>query len=138
MHVFFDSYVKFSLILAEAASPGTGSSPGAGTGPGTGTPPPAADGILSMVVMFAPFIIIIYFFMIRPDKKRRDERDQLMNALKVKDKVVTIGGLHGTIVEVEKDEVVLLVDAKKDVKLRFRRSAIDTIESNQPAVEEKK
>lgn len=87
--------------------------------------------------MFLPFIIIIYFFMIRPENKRRSERDQLMNALKVKDKVVTIGGLHGTIVEVEKDEVVLLVDPKKDVKLRFRRSAIDTVESTQPEEEKK-
>lgn len=79
--------------------------------------------------MFVPMILIFYFLFIRPEGKRRKEKEALMAGIKPKDKVVTIGGLHGTVVEVEGEEVVLLVDAKKDVKLRFRRTAIDVVEA---------
>ncbi len=72
-------------------------------------------------------MIIFYLFFIRPQSKERKKKEELLSSVKVKDKVVTIGGLHGVVVEVEGDEVVLLVDPKKDVKMRFRRSAIGEV-----------
>ena len=65
--------------------------------------------------------------MIRPESKRKKERDETLNAIKNKDKVVTVGGLYGTVCGIEKDEVTLIVDAKNNVKLTFRRSSIDRI-----------
>jgi preprotein translocase subunit YajC len=121
--------------LAQAAETAPATSPaptttttGTGTPSGAGGPPPANPG-LDMLVMFVPMILIFYFLFIRPESKRRKEKEAVMAGLKKNDKVVTIGGLHGTVVEVEGEEVVLLVDAKKDVKLRFRRTAVDIVEA---------
>lgn len=79
-------------------------------------------------MMIGPMMLIFYFLFIRPENKRKKEKEVQMASMKPKDKVVTIGGLYGTIVEIDGDEVVLLVDAKKDVKLRFRRTAVDVVE----------
>jgi preprotein translocase subunit YajC len=103
-----------------------GGQPGAGQGAGGG-----AEQLYSMLMLIVPMGLFFYFFMIRPESKRRKEREQVLNSVKVKDKVVTIGGIHGTVVDVEPTEIVILVDAKKDVKMRFRRSAIDSVESGE-------
>jgi len=95
--------------------------------------PTGSENMVQMITMFGAMALIMYFLLIRPESKRRKEKEALMGGVKPKDKVITIGGLHGTVVEIDtaKDEVVLLVDPKKDVKMRFRRSAIDVIVSNE-------
>jgi len=102
-----------------------------GTPSGVGGPPPPAppaDNPFGIFMMIGPMMLIFYFLFIRPENKRKKEKEVQMASMKPKDKVVTIGGLYGTIVEIDGDEVVLLVDAKKDVKLRFRRTAVDVVE----------
>jgi len=89
--------------------------------------PGAGGGMYGMLMFLVPMGLFFYFFMIRPESKRRKEREQLLNAVKAKDKVVTIGGIHGTVVSVDKEEVVVQVDPKKDVKMRFRRTSIESI-----------
>lgn len=103
-------------------------SPGGPAGPGD-----PMGSLYGMLMLLVPMGLFFYFFMIRPESKRRKEREQLLNSVKVKDKVVTIGGIHGTVVDVEPTEIVILVDPKKDVKLRFRRSAVDSVESAESA-----
>jgi preprotein translocase subunit YajC len=98
--------------------------------------PPQSGGIESMLVMLVPMFIIFYLLIIRPENKRRKEKESLLGAIKPKDKVTTIGGQYGTVVEIDGDDVILLVDSKKDVKMRFRRSAIDSIET--PPQDDKK
>ena len=71
--------------------------------------------------------ILFYLFIIRPESRRKKEKDTIMNSLKVKDEVVTIFGLYGTIVSIDGDDVVLMVDPKKEIKMRFRRAAIDSV-----------
>ena len=95
------------------------------------TPAAGGGGIEQLLVIFAPFGLVFYFLVIRPENKRKKQKESLLAALKTKDKVVTIGGLHGTVAEIDNDDVVLLVDQKKDVKLRFRRSAIESIEQQE-------
>lgn len=102
-----------------------------GTPSGVGGPPPPtppADNPFGIFMMIGPMMLIFYFLFIRPENKRKKEKEVLMAQMKPKDKVVTIGGLYGTIVEVDGDDVVLLVDSKKDVKMRFRRTAVDIVE----------
>jgi preprotein translocase subunit YajC len=84
-------------------------------------------GIVSMLTLLGPMLIIMYLFIIRPQNKERRKKEEMLGGLKAKDKVVTIGGLHGTVVDIDADDVVLLVDAKKDVRLKFRRSAIGDV-----------
>ncbi len=59
------------------------------------------SGIVMMVLM----LVIFYFFLIRPQKKREKEMKAMIDALKVGDKIVTIGGIHGKITAV-KDEIL--------------------------------
>lgn len=111
---------------AEAPTTATTGTPTGGIGPAP-TPPPQ-ENPFGIFLMIGPMMLIFYFLFIRPENKRRKEKETLMAQMKPKDKVVTIGGLYGTIVEIDGDDVVLLVDAKKDVKLRFRRTAVDVVE----------
>ena len=92
-------------------------------------PPAAADGSQPNPLMtFLPFIIIIgifYFLIIRPQNKKRKETEKMLSALKKGDKVVTIGGLYGTIQSVKETTVILKAD--DNVKLEFLRSAISNV-----------
>jgi preprotein translocase subunit YajC len=85
----------------------------------------SGGGFASTIIMFALIILIFYFMILRPQKKKQKEREQLLNSIKKGDKVVTIGGLHGTIIGVE--EKTVLVQVADNVKLKFERSAISTI-----------
>ena len=89
--------------------------------------PPPQGGIEQLLFMAGPLLIVFYLLIWRPESKRRKQKETLMSNIKVKDKVVTIGGLQGTVAEIGGDDIVLLVDPKKDVKLRYRRSAIDSV-----------
>ena len=71
--------------------------------------------------------ILFYLFIIRPEKKRQKEKEALASSLKKSDKIVTIFGMYGTIVDIDGDDVTLMVDAKKEVKMKIRRSAIDQV-----------
>ena len=62
--------------------------------------------IVPLIIMFAVF----YFLLIRPQKKKQNTRNNMLNALQKGDKIVTIGGLHGTILELTDDTVVLRVN----------------------------
>jgi preprotein translocase subunit YajC len=97
-----------------------------GTAPG-GTTPGAAPGTGSMFTQLLPLIFIIvifYFLLIRPQQQKQKSQRDLLGSLKKGDQVVSIGGIHGTIVQVSDDEVAL--EVAKGVTLRFSKSAIST------------
>jgi len=84
---------------------------------------PAAQGSgLSMWIMLALIFVVMWFFMIRPQRKQQKEMENFRNSLKNGDKVVTIGGIYGTVAEVKDTYVLLEVD--KDVKIRVNKQAI--------------
>ncbi|WP_410772528.1 preprotein translocase subunit YajC [Fontibacillus sp. BL9] len=87
----------------------------AGTPSGTGS---LISFIVPLVIMFAVF----YFLLIRPQKKKQTTRNNMLNSLQKGDKIVTIGGLHGTILELADDVVVLRIN--DTTKVTFDRSAI--------------
>ncbi|HKM39587.1 MAG TPA: preprotein translocase subunit YajC [bacterium] len=74
--------------------------------------------LLPMIVFFA----IFYIFLIRPQQKQRKERQQMLDSLKKHDKVVTIGGIHGTLTDVKEDQIRLKVT--NNVELKMNRDAI--------------
>ncbi|MBL7261216.1 preprotein translocase subunit YajC [Paractinoplanes lichenicola] len=89
--------------------------------------------LLLIVLLFA----VMYFLMIRPQQKRRREAQQMQNALGPGDRIVTIGGLHGTVVSVDDDVVTL--DIADGVHVQFARPAIARVlpaESAVPVAEE--
>ena len=71
-----------------------------------------------LIVMMAVF----YFFLLRPQRKRAQEHDQMISKLKKGDEVVTIGGIRGVVRKITEDAVVLEVD--KGVRISFTKSAI--------------
>lgn len=77
--------------------------------------------IPSLLLMGA-IIVVFYFFMIRPQQKKSKEQKNFIDAVKVGDKVVTVGGAHGRIAEIEDDTVVLEVE--RGGRIRFSKSSI--------------
>lgn len=80
-----------------------------------------------MIIMMVPIFIIMYVLMIRPQKLKDKERKEMLSKIKKNDHVVTTGGIHGTIVTVKDDEVILKVDESSNTRLRFTRSSITKI-----------
>ncbi len=71
-------------------------------------PQPQSSG--SMISMFLPFIIILgvmYFLMIRPQKKKEKLKQEMLSQLIVGDKILTIGGIHGKIVSIKGDNLII-------------------------------
>lgn len=83
----------------------------------------------NMLVSFLPLalmFVIFYFLLIRPQQKRQKEHQTMLKALKKGDKVVTSGGIIGSVVGVAEDKVVLKV-GEDEVKLEFERSAVSSL-----------
>ena len=95
--------------------------------------------MLTTMVPFLLIIVIFYFFLIRPQSKKQKETEKMLNSLKKGDKVITIGGIHGTVSSVKEKTIIVKVD--ENCKLEFNRSAISSIdvpESEKSKVEEEK
>ena len=77
------------------------------------------------IMQFLPFILIIvvfYFFMIRPQMKRQKELRKFREALKKGDKVVTTGGIYGTVTEIKDDAII--IEIADNVKIKVDKSAV--------------
>lgn len=77
------------------------------------------------IVQFLPFILIIvvfYFFMIRPQSKKAKDQQKFKESLKKGDRVVTIGGIHGRIIDVR--DTTMIVEVGTGVKLEVEKSAV--------------
>ena len=91
---------------------------------------PAQDGGGGMLT-FLPLVAIIaifYFLILRPQKKRQQEAQKMLSALRKGDRIVTIGGIHGIIQSVRESTVIVKVD--ENVKLEFNRAAISGVVSH--------
>lgn len=93
----------------------------------------ATEGSGSGIAAFLPFILIfaiIYFFMIRPQSKRQREKQKMHDALKKGDKVVTIGGIHGTIAGLKDKGKLVVLKVDKNVEFTVTRSGIAGLVQN--------
>jgi preprotein translocase subunit YajC len=97
-----------------------------------------SQNFLVTLLPFAAIIAIFYFLIIRPQNKKQKETQKMLSALKKGDRIVTIGGIHGTIQSVKEGSVIVRVD--DNVKVEFSRSAIASVESaaKEEKIEEKK
>ena len=89
--------------------------------------PAAAAAENSPLVAFVPFIpvlVIMYFFLIRPQQKRQAEVKKMVEELKKGDRVVTAGGIMGTITSIQNDYVVLKVGESETTKIEVLKNAI--------------
>lgn len=88
------------------------------------TPP---NPVFQWVIPLGLLFVVMYFLMLRPQKKKDQQRRELLASIKRNDHVVTIGGVRGVITSVKEDELVLRVDDAKDVRMRFSRSAVSRV-----------
>ena len=136
----FDPF-PVTLTLAETPTTGAGQSPAAGndtaktnattqpasgTG-GTGGGGGGGAGTMIQMVLLAGMVIVFLFFVSNGNRKEKKRRQQLLEALKKGDKVTTIGGEIGTVVEVRDNEVTLKVDESSNTRIKYRKSAIDAV-----------
>ena len=96
---------------------------------------PATDGLMSTVLMFGIMIAVMYFMLIRPENKRKKEAEQMRSSLKKGDKITTIGGIVGTIVDVKEDKFVIETSADQ-VRIEFAKWALSTNETAAEAAKE--
>ena len=87
----------------------------------------------SFWIMMGLLMVVFYFFMIRPQQKKAKEARKFRESIQKGMKVVTIGGVHGKVAEVNDKTVLLEVDA--NVKIRFEKSAL-ALDSSQQLNEE--
>ena len=77
---------------------------------------------LTMLLMLALIFVVMWLFMIRPQQKRQKELNAFRDSLKKGDKVVTVGGIYGTDLEVNDNKVMLEID--KDVKIKVDKASL--------------
>ena len=87
----------------------------------------AGPGLMSNIILFGSIILIFYFMIIRPQQKRAKERQKLLESIKKGDKVITSGGMYGTVAGL--DEKTVLVQIADNVKVKLERGSIATIVS---------
>lgn len=75
-----------------------------------------------LMITMGLMIVVFYFFLIRPQQKKAKDQKKFTEALKVGDKVVTIGGAHGRVAEIDNDTIVLEVE--RGGRIRFSKSAV--------------
>jgi preprotein translocase subunit YajC len=105
-------------MLAQASQPA-----------GAATQAPLSSMLFPLVLIGA----VMYFLILRPQSRERKSRASMLDAIKKNDRVVTIGGILGTVLSVKDDEVTLKVDESSNTKITFTKSAIQRILSSAPA-----
>ena len=94
----------------------------------------AGGGLMSFLPLLL-IIVVFYFFFIRPQMKKSKEQKKFRENLKKGDKVITIGGLHGKIYEI--DGLTLMLEVDRGMRLKFDRSAISLEATRKQQQEEK-
>lgn len=84
--------------------------------------PGAGNSMWSTVIMLVAIVAIFYFFMIRPQQKRQKALQEARSSMKVGDKVVTAGGVHGRIREVS--DTYFLVEISEGVKIKIEKASV--------------
>ena len=79
----------------------------------------------SMLIVFGLIFVIFYFMIIRPQQKRQKERQKMLDALEKGDKILTAGGIYGTVVGIE--DKMVLVQIADNVKVKVDRGSVGSV-----------
>ena len=83
---------------------------------------PSAFQQYGLFILIAVMLVVFYLFLIRPQRKRATEHEDMLGSIKKGDEVVTIGGIHGTVKKITADTMEIEVD--KNVRLTFSKTAV--------------
>jgi preprotein translocase subunit YajC len=90
-----------------------------------------------MLLMFVFIGVIFWFMLLRPKQKEQKQRAQMLGGVKKYDKVMTIGGVIGTVMEVRDEEIIIKVDDSTNTRIKFTRGAIQRILTSAESEKEK-
>lgn len=96
-----------------------------------------ASALLAALFPFILMFIVLYFLLLRPQKKQEEQRRKLIESVKKGDKIITIGGIYGTVVSAKEDELIVRIDPTKDVCVKFTRSAVSRVIGSEKSVEQR-
>jgi len=90
-------------------------------------PAAGSPNLIRTLVPLAVVILVMYYILIYPQRKKQKEHQKMLSELKKNDRVVTVGGVHGIVKSVGDKEVVLVVDDSNKIKMTFSREAVSRI-----------
>lgn len=102
----------FTLMSSLSAAGGSAS------GTGSGSP-------YSSIILMVALLGVMYFMMIRPQRKRQKEEQEMRSSLEIGDEIITIGGIVGKVVKIREEDIVIETGADR-TKLRLQRWAVNT------------
>lgn len=98
-----------------------------------------------VIILYVAIFAALYFFMIRPNSKRKKEEEELRNSVTVGDNIITIGGIMGRVVAVKDEDEAIVIESGADrTRIMFKKWCISSVireeekTATQPAKEEKK
>ena len=108
-------------MWSDAFAQASGAAPGAPGAAGSGSSNPTMSLLLN-ALQFLPLFIILYLLLIRPQQQQKKKLEAMLKQLKKGDRVLTSGGIFGTVIGVDEAKAVLKI--ADDVKVEFSKSAI--------------
>lgn len=87
---------------------------------------------------FAAIALAFYFIILRPQKREQRGRQKQLDAVQKGDRIVTVGGIHGRVVEVKQNEKVITVEVAKNVRIDFNKSAVASVVKKTGAADQEK
>ena len=99
----------------------------------TGTQASPAAGLGMYVIMMVVVFGVMYFFMVRPQKKEQKRLQAMINEMAVGDAVVTTSGFYGIVIDITEDDVIVEFGNNKNCRIPMRKAAIAEVEKNAEA-----
>ncbi len=91
----------------------------------------SGGGLTQFLFLMGGMILIMYFVLFRPQMKEQKKRKAMLASIKKHDHVLTNGGIHGVVVSVSDNDVVLKIDENSNIRVKFSRSAVNNILSRE-------
>lgn len=90
--------------------------------------PTLVDHFLPFVFVMGLTFLFIFYGILRPQKRKEQDRKKMLESIKKNDHVLTSGGMHGVVVGIRDNDVTLRIDDSSNVRVRFTKSAIVSVE----------
>ncbi len=97
---------------------------------------PSGPSSYVIILVYVAIFVALYFFLIRPNSKKKKEEAQMRNSLEIGDEITTIGGIMGRVVAIKDEEDAIIIETGSDrVKMKFKKWCISTVDTvkEQPA-----
>lgn len=88
------------------------------------------------MVPFMIMALIIYLFLIRPQRVKEAQRQEMLAGIKKNDRVITTGGIHGVVINVKETELLIQIDSSKDVRVKVERDSVMSVSHKGEKAEE--